>query len=427
VTRIGIRDELLSAQTLRAMGSAPYGGADIGECLAAARRAGGADPGRWHDAWTAAAEAASGLAEQELAAGRDDSARLAFWRASSYYRTAGCLLLAAPPDPRLIRSNVRQTEAFRRGAALLARPPELVQIPYAGTTLPGYFFRAAAGRKARATIILLGGYDSTAEEMYFSAGAAALARGYHVLAFDGPGQGAALLQQGLPMRPDWEAVITPVVDYLLTRPEVDAAKIALIGLSLGAYLAPRAASAEHRIAACIADCGCYDLYDAAVDRLPGPLAAGLADAAAGQPSRRTAMLRGLLGLLERRPTAGWSLRRGQLVHGVSGPLEYLLALRGYSLAGRAGSITCPTLVVNAEGDDISASAPRLAAALTCESEFITFTAAEGAGDHCEAGARTLFNARALAWLDTVLQPAPPPAPASAAPDHPVPAGRRAAS
>ena len=147
MTRIGIRDELLSAQTLRAMGSAPYGGADIGECLAAARRA-GADPARWHDAWTAAALAAGELAEQELAAGRDDTARLAFWRASSYYRTAGCLLLAAPPDPRLIRSNVRQTEAFRRGAALLAQPPELVQIPYAGTALPGYFFRAAPGRRA---------------------------------------------------------------------------------------------------------------------------------------------------------------------------------------------------------------------------------------------------------------------------------------
>jgi len=66
-------------------------------------------------------------------------------------------------------------------------------------------------------------------------------------------------------------------------------------------------------------------------------------------------------------------------------------------------------VANAESDDISASAPRLAAALTCESEFVTFTAAEGAGDHCEAGARTLFNARALSWLDRVVQQ-PSPAP-----------------
>ena len=422
MTRIGIRDELLSAQTLRALGSAPYGGADIGECLAAARRVTRTDLTSWHDAWTAAALAATELAEQELAAGRPESARLAFWRASTYFRTAGCMLMGAPADPRLVRSNVRQTEAFGQGAALLAQPPEPVQIPYAGTTLPGYFFRAAPGPAPRATAILLGGYDSTAEEMYFSSGAAALARGYHVLAFDGPGQGAALLQQGLLMRPDWEAVITPVVDDLLTRPEVDGAKIALIGLSLGGYLAPRAASAEHRIAACIADCGSYDLYAAALERLPGPLAGGLADAAAGRPSRRAALLRGLLELLERRPTAGWALRRGQLVHGVSGPVDYLLALRDYTLAGRAGSITCPTFVANAEGDDISASAPRLAAALTCESEFVTFTAAEGAGDHCEAGARTLFNARALGWLDRVLQPSAAPGTS----DSPIPADRPAA-
>jgi hypothetical protein len=35
---------------------------------------------------------------------------------------------------------------------------------------------------------------------------------------------------------------------------------------------------------------------------------------------------------------------------------------------------------------------------------VTFTAAEGAGDHCEAGARTLFHARMFAWLDQILHP-----------------------
>src|SRR5580693_2618274 len=108
MTSIGIRDELLSAQTLRAMGSAPYGGADIGECLAAARRAGGTNLARWHDSWTAAATAAHELAGRELAAGRDESARLAFWRASSYFRTAGCMLMAAPPEARLVASHTRQ-------------------------------------------------------------------------------------------------------------------------------------------------------------------------------------------------------------------------------------------------------------------------------------------------------------------------------
>jgi len=382
------------------MGSAPYGGADIGECLATAARVRGTDLTSWHDAWVSTAAAALALAEGELAAGRIESARLAFWRSSSYFRTAGVMLMGTPPDPRLLDTGRRQADAFRRGAALLAAPPEILQIPYEGTTLPGYFFRAGAERRPRATVILTGGYDGTAEELYFCNGAAALARGYHVLAFDGPGQGAALLQQGLVLRPDWENVVTPVVDYLLSRPDVDASRIALIGLSLGGYLAPRAASAEHRLAACIADCGSYDLYAAALERIPGPLAGGLMD---GRSTASAVLLR-ILRTLERKPTAGWALRRGQQVHGAADPLDYLRGLRDYSLKDRAGQIACPVFVCNAEGDDISQSAPQLAQALTGEKEFVTFTASEGAGDHCEAGARTLYHARSFGWLDRILCP-----------------------
>ena len=105
-----------------------------------------------------------------------------------------------------------------------------------------------------------------------------------------------------------------------------------------------------------------------------------------------------------KPTAGWALRRGQLVHGVGSPIDYLLALREYSLNGRAEKIACPTFVCNAEGDDISASAPRLFDALTSEKEYILFKAVDGAGDHCEAGARTLYHAKSFGWLDRVLQP-----------------------
>src|SRR6266704_2137549 len=86
-------------------------------------------------------------------------------------------------------------------------------------------------RYARPTIIYNSGYDSTREESYFVIAAAALRRGYNVLAFDGPGQGAALRQQKLVMRPDWEAVITPVVDYALTRSEIAADKIVVLGYS----------------------------------------------------------------------------------------------------------------------------------------------------------------------------------------------------
>ncbi|HTX26278.1 MAG TPA: alpha/beta fold hydrolase [Streptosporangiaceae bacterium] len=406
MSRLALKDELLDAQTLRAVGVAPYGGADIRECLVTAAAVRGSDLTSWHSAWTSTAARVLALAESEQTAGRLESARLAFFRASSYFRTAGVMLLGAPPDARLVESYARQASAFRSGAALLAGPPEIVEIPYERTTLPGYFFRAGPDEAPRATVILTGGYDGTAEELYFLNGAAALARGYHVLAFDGPGQGAALLRQGLVMRPDWEAVITPVVDYVLARPDVDPARIALIGLSLGGYLAPRAASAEHRLAACIADGGSYDLFADALRRIPGPLIKGISD---GQPLA-AAVLRRVLRALASKPTAGWALRRGQLVHGVASPIDYLLALREYSLKDHAAKITCPVLVCDAEGDDISASAPQLVEALTCEKHHIQFTAAEGAGDHCEAGARTLYHARSFGWLDSQLRPGLPSQP-----------------
>ncbi len=89
-------------------------------------------------------------------------------------------------------------------------------------------------------------------------GAGALARGYNVLFFDGPGQQSQLFEQGSFFRHDWEAVITPVVDFLLGRPEVDAGKLALYGVSQAGYWVPRAIAFVHRPAAAVADTCCVD-------------------------------------------------------------------------------------------------------------------------------------------------------------------------
>ena len=339
MTHFVLDDPLLDAQALRAVGLEPYDGAILGEVIATAGRVKGTDLDNWVQEWNASGQAAFDRAEKAEAAGAIESARIAYWCASTYFRTAGLMLLEPPLGDALKQANARQTSAFRRGAALMSQPPEVVEIPFEDTTLPGYFFRVDTDPRARATVILIGGYDGTAEELYFFNGAAALARGYNVLAFDGPGQGAALIQRGMLMRPDWENVITPVFDYVAARPDVDEKRVGLIGLSLGGHLAPRAASGEHRPAACIADCGAYDMYAAFLNRLPEPVRSQFA---AGDEQTRT-QVGAMLEQMVAQPTAGWSLRRGLVVHGVADPLSLMDQYKDYSLAGRAAHITCPDL------------------------------------------------------------------------------------
>jgi pimeloyl-ACP methyl ester carboxylesterase len=396
--KILFKDPVFDGQLLRALSHVYYGGADVGECMSTAARIREGDPSSWHDEWSTTAQRLYSSAEQSLKQGRTQSACEAWLRASNYFRTAYIFIMSMPLDPRVPRAFDLQADAFRKAAALFSPPVEQIEIPYEGSSLPGYFYRANADGRPSRTLILTGGYDSTAEELYFFSAAAAIRRGYNCICFDGPGQGAALIKQQLYFRPDWENVIRPVVGYLISRSDVDTDRIALMGLSFGGYLAPRAASGEPRLAALIADPGQFSLFEAAKDRVPGFLRAGLT----GQSPLATAILRRIFRSMLRHPTRGWVLRRGMLVHNASTPLDYLHMTRDYSLEGLAGRISCPTLVCTAENDDIAAYARQLFDALTCEKQFLTFTNAEGAGEHCEDGNRSLFHQRAFDWLDDVL-------------------------
>ena len=216
-----MRDELFEAQMFRALGYAPSGAADAGECLATASRISGTNLDQWHSEWLATARRVRELAEASVAAGHSESARNGFFHASNYYRTAGVFAVGSPIDARLVEAHRLEVDSFRQGAALLQAAPEIVEIAYEDGPLPGYLFRAGDANSPQATLILTTGYDGTAEELYFANGAAALARGYNVLSFDGPGQGSMIIDRGVPFRPDWESVIAPVVDFLVDQPGVD--------------------------------------------------------------------------------------------------------------------------------------------------------------------------------------------------------------
>jgi dienelactone hydrolase len=132
-------------------------------------------------------------------------------------------------------------------------PAEPVSIPYEDTSLPGYLVSPPDASGPLPTLIVNNGSDGPVSSARTLLGAPAVARGFRALLFDGPGQQSMLFAHGVPFRPDWENVVTPVVDFLLARPDVDPRQFALAGISQAGYWGPRALAFEHRIAAAVAD------------------------------------------------------------------------------------------------------------------------------------------------------------------------------
>jgi len=386
----------------RLFGAADYGGALFGEVIAIAKNIKSGDYDSWYDANSALADRLADEAESQLAKGHQISARDNYLRASSYYRSAEFFLHAHADDPRMKRAFERTTACYRKAAALFVPEIEAVEIPYEGTTLVGYFHPADSSGTPQKTLILNNGFDGSPEEMHWMGARAAVERGFNVLVFDGPGQFASVHRQGLHFRADWESVVTPVVDYLLTRKDVDPKKIALHGESLGGYLAPRAAAFEHRLAACIADDGVYDYGISQISGVP--------------PEKRADVLAALLApsapqldqMLEQatktNSVARWAFTHGMYTFGVATPRAYLAATQAFHMRGGiAEQIKCPTLVCDAEKDlFFNGQAQQLFDHLTCKKTMMKFTDAEGAGAHCEAGASRLAYGRMYDWLDETL-------------------------
>ena len=391
-------DDTFSFETLRTTGFASYSGADLGEVLATAARITDGDEASWHREWAATAAWVAELGERSLAAGHRVTARENLLRASNYYRNAAAFVLDNPADnPKVAALYAAQIDTFAAASALFDHPAEAVSIPYQDTTLPGYLFLVDDSAAPRPTIIYTSGYDSTSQECYFVLAVAALRRGYNVLAFDGPGQGGALHLQKLVMRPDWEAVITPVVDYALTRPEIDPDRIAGFGYSLGGYLLARGAAFEHRLCALILDDGVHDLASGFADNMPPFLMDWVRE---GHDEYAIAVLTLLMSVS---PQLAWALRNGMWVFGVESYAEVLRTAAEYTLAGFAGQIVAPTLIMEGEHDTLLQGQPeRVEKALTAaKATRVTLTEAEGAGEHTHAGALARAHQVIFDWLDTV--------------------------
>jgi pimeloyl-ACP methyl ester carboxylesterase len=248
----GFDDEEFDFQMIRSLGVTGSGGATLGECLAVASNTRDGIPSSWVENFSAMADRIHEEAITCLRAEHIVSARDLFCRASMYYRAAEYFEILDSPNHDVLGEKSR--ESFQQACNLFSPAIRVITIPYEPLPLPGYYARAAQGPGPNKTLILLGGFDSSGEELYFQCGVEALRRGFDVVIFDGPGQtGMMRFTPKVPFRPDYEAVIKTVVDHVLSWETVDASRLGLVGISFGGYLAPRGAAFEPRIRALVAN------------------------------------------------------------------------------------------------------------------------------------------------------------------------------
>jgi alpha-beta hydrolase superfamily lysophospholipase len=386
-----------------ALGFAPYGGGDVGELQALVPQVEPADDGSFFDAFAALARRRIDEGDAAAAKGHRATARDCYARAAVFLGIAYHALYGTPVDARLTDAFHLQMQTFDNAMQLLEPPAEAIHVPYENTTLPAYFLRAPGHEhEVRPVVLVGGGWDSTVAENHFGIGVAALQRGYHVLLHDGPGQGRLLVDEGLPLRHDWEQVVTPVVDAALAIDVVDAERIVYHAWSLGGYFAPRVAAHEHRLAAMIADPGQLDVGGKLVT---GMKMLGLDDdAIARLPAMVPADEQKVMTAVNADRALHWKIvQRGFWTNGAAGLPVFIAEMDKWKLTSdEVAAIRCPSLVTGAESDQVSSDAKDLYDALTCPKAFIEFTDADGAGMHCEILNRSMANRKILDWLDETL-------------------------
>ena len=261
----------------------------------------------WHAEWTRMADKNEELAAGFEGEGRNVTAHDFYRRAAEFHRRA--LVYMPDSDPRMMQSHDRLKETFDKAWSLVKPPFERVQIPYEGHMLDALFYPARGPAGARMpTVYNYGGADGILLRGLDGDAGQYVRRGMSFIDVDGPGHGAMLREKKLYAPPDSERVARAVIDYLVTRPDVDPDRIGLHGSSMGGYSGPRCATEEKRIKAVAVWSGAYHLVDDIFDYYP-PI------------QDRLRWLMGAADLTEARER-----------------------IKEFSLVGRAQKIECPLLV-----------------------------------------------------------------------------------
>jgi len=339
-----------SYQVNRALTQAHYGGGEFAEVLEVAAEITPGDNESFHQAWSKMGNKIFELSEKFLADKKFVSARRTYLRAFNYLRTAEFFL--KPSDQRKLPTYLKSRDAFLKAVPLFDNKPKQVEIPFEGSFLPGYLF-LPEGIKNPPLMIMFGGLDSLAEELYFGPCQHLNERGIALLAMDGPGQGASLRLNHIYTRYDFNVAGSAVLDWAIQnlKGDVDTNSIGVMAVSMGGYMAARCAAFEPRFKICVVWGAVWSYYD----------------------------------IWKNRPDNHPLAEIVQHIVGAENMTDARERLKQFTLDDVAEKISMPTYVLHGEDDrqNFVENAYKLRDALTCE-KIVEIVPKESSGSaHCQ--------------------------------------------
>lgn len=189
------------------------------------------------------------------AAGHVETAAELFWRATEHYLDAQhCIFLDDNPEKQYLHSKV--LECFEHIMLHADHPIERVEIPFEGNYIQAVL-HLTASRKSVPTVLFCPGMDMTKESFINPLEHPFVARGMNCLHIDGPGQGTSNIRKIRVTLDNYERAGKAALDYLASRPEVDAGQLAVAGFSMGSYWGMRIAAIDPRVKAVATAAACY--------------------------------------------------------------------------------------------------------------------------------------------------------------------------
>ena len=369
------------------LGHAAQGAIDVGLCLSAFRQVADGDTAGWYREWHAVADRLRSQAEASRANGAVSAGPL-FLAASEAYDQALAFVDGMPDQSVLAPTFRLHRECWDAFIDASGGAHVRLDAPYVdGDPMPGYLLRPDASGRERPTVVVTNGSDGSLAGLWSYVVKDSLARGWNCYVFDGPGQQSMLFDRGIPFRHDWEVVLTPVVDLLVARDDVDAGAMLAYGISQGGYWLPRALAFEHRFVAAVADGGVVDVARAWNAALPAP-AKALLDA--GDEER----FDGLFAAAAGNPAAARTIAFRSKPYGISSAYALFTEVNRYTLDGLFDRIDTPMLITDPDNDQFFPGQSRdLYDALGGPKELVRYTAEQGADGHCEPMARQLVGQR----------------------------------